>query len=59
MGRIGILIFGIIAAAITVPGHAQPYPSKPVRLINAFAPGGASDVVARSFANKLTDYLGR
>jgi len=59
MVRIGILIFGILAAAAGLPGHAQPYPVKPVRLINAFAPGGASDVVARSFANKLTDYLGR
>ena len=59
MVRIGILIFGTLAAAASLPGYAQPYPSKPVRLINAFAPGGASDVVARSFANKLTDYLGR
>jgi tripartite-type tricarboxylate transporter receptor subunit TctC len=59
MMRVGTLIFGILAAASTLPGHAQPYPAKPVRLINAFAPGGASDVVARSFANKLTDYLGR
>jgi tripartite-type tricarboxylate transporter receptor subunit TctC len=49
----------MLAAAACLPGYAQPYPSKPVRLINAFAPGGASDVVARSFANKLTDYLGR
>jgi tripartite-type tricarboxylate transporter receptor subunit TctC len=56
MTRFGILIVGILAA---LASHAQPYPSKPVRLINAFAPGGASDVVARSFANKLTDYLGR
>ncbi len=59
MVRSGILIFGILAAAASLPGYAQPYPAKPVRLINAFAPGGASDVVARSFANKLTDYLGR
>ena len=58
MVRIGVLI-SIVLAAATAPAQAQPYPSKPVRLINAFAPGGASDVVARSFANKLTDYLGR
>jgi tripartite-type tricarboxylate transporter receptor subunit TctC len=58
MRRIVILIFCVCAAA-GLPAQAQPYPSKPVRLINAFAPGGASDVVARSFANKLTDYLGR
>jgi tripartite-type tricarboxylate transporter receptor subunit TctC len=59
MVRIGILILGILGMASSLPGGAQPYPAKPVRLINAFAPGGASDVVARSFAVKLTDYLGR
>jgi len=59
MVRIGILFFGILAAATGIAVHAQPFPSKPVRLINAFAPGGASDVVARNFAAKLTDYLGR
>ena len=56
MVRIGFLI-SVLALAVTA--QAQPYPAKPVRLINAFAPGGASDVVARNFAAKLTDYLGR
>ena len=37
----------------------QSYPVKNVRLINAYAPGGASDVVARSFAAKLTEYMGQ
>ncbi len=59
MTRAGILFFSMLFAAASLPGHAQPYPARPVRLINAFAPGGASDVVARSFAAKLTDYLGR
>ena len=55
MLRIALLIFTILAA----PALAQSYPAKPVRLINAFAPGGASDVVARSFAAKLTEYMGQ
>jgi tripartite-type tricarboxylate transporter receptor subunit TctC len=59
MMRIGIVIFGIVAAATNVPSLAQSYPAKPIRLINAFAPGGASDVVARNFATKLTEYLGQ
>jgi len=59
MMRSVALIPALLAALAVLPGYAQPYPNKPVRLINAFAPGGASDVVARSFANKLTDYLGR
>ena len=54
MTRTGFLILGILAAAANLPGYAQSYPSRPVRLINAFAPGGASDVVARNFAARLT-----
>jgi tripartite-type tricarboxylate transporter receptor subunit TctC len=58
MARIGILFAGL-CLIVSPAAYAQSYPSKPVRLINAFAPGGASDVVARNFALKLTDYLGR
>ncbi len=59
MRRIGTLISIILLAAAQAPAQAQSYPSKPIRLVNAFAPGGASDVVARAFAAKLTDYLGQ
>jgi tripartite-type tricarboxylate transporter receptor subunit TctC len=59
MMRFGFLAVGLCIGLAGGASLAQPYPAKPVRLINAFAPGGASDVVARSFAAKLTDYLGR
>ena len=59
MIRTGISIFALAASALTAPALAQTYPVKNIRLINAYAPGGASDVVARAFAQKLTEYMGQ
>jgi len=40
------------------PAGAQGYPSRPVRLIIPFAPGGGSDVLARMIAPRLADRFG-
>src|SRR5262245_62385468 len=53
------LVVVVLAAAAQAPAVAQTYPTKPLRVVNAFAPGGASDVVARNFAAKLTEYMGQ
>jgi len=59
MRRIASLSAAIFGVSFCVAGFAQTYPAKPIRLINAYAPGGASDVVARAFAAKLTESLGQ
>jgi tripartite-type tricarboxylate transporter receptor subunit TctC len=41
-----------LAALGAAPAHAQAFPSKPIRMIVTFPPGGAPDILARLFADK-------
>jgi tripartite-type tricarboxylate transporter receptor subunit TctC len=49
----------LLGAACTVTAVADSYPSKSVRLISPFSPGGGTDTVARALAQRLGDAMGK
>jgi tripartite-type tricarboxylate transporter receptor subunit TctC len=48
-----------IMLALTTAAVAQDYPSKPVRIVVPFAPGGLNDIVGRMIATRLSERLGK
>ena len=60
--RRNFLHLAVGAAALSAASRiasAQAYPSRPVRVIVPFAPGGQVDVVARLIAQRLSEQLGQ
>jgi tripartite-type tricarboxylate transporter receptor subunit TctC len=53
------LLLATTSVLITAPAASQDFPSKPIRIISPFAPGGATDTLGRSLATPLGKALGQ
>ena len=61
IGTVGRRTVMAAAAALAAPAiaRAQAYPARPVRVVNAYSPGGTADVISRILCAALTDKLGQ
>jgi len=55
MFRVLVLVLALCAC----PVFAQPFPSKPIRFIVSFPPGGSSDLIVRAIAPRMGERLGQ
>ncbi len=54
-----ILLALLLAALLPVVAQAQTYPTKPIRIVVPWAPGGSTDVLARLIGTKMTEHWGQ
>ena len=52
------LLYAFMLTLAGTLAHAQAYPTKPIRLIVPFPPGGGTDILARLIGTKLTETVG-
>ena len=57
--KASFVVAALVAAFTAAPVWAQEFPSKPVTLVVPFAPGGSTDLVARTMAQAMSIHLGQ
>lgn len=56
---IALLSFAVIGIVQAVPACAQAYPTRPIRMVVGFPPGGFTDILARQVSDRLTPVMGQ
>jgi tripartite-type tricarboxylate transporter receptor subunit TctC len=59
LSKIAVFTAAVCCAGAALAQTSAPYPSKPIRLIVPFAPGGSSSIVARAFSAEMSKGLGQ
>jgi tripartite-type tricarboxylate transporter receptor subunit TctC len=55
----GVLALAAIVGGVCASAVGQNYPTKPIRLISPFAPGGGTDILARGIATRVAESFGQ
>ena len=58
MSKIMKSVFLVVPLMLFAEATAQPYPTKPVRMVVPYAPAGVADLLARVVSEKLGQRLG-